>query len=83
MIMKLSKTIELMESSNYKERFKAEYYQLENRINGLSNMLEKYKKGTLNFVPTCSYDLLLAQLKAMELYKFYLEERAEIEKIEL
>ena len=81
--MTLSKTIELMESKNYKERFKAEYYQLENRIEGLSNMLEKYKNGALDFTPKCSYDLLKGQLKAMKLYASYLKERAIIEEVEL
>ena len=46
-------------------------------------MLKKYKAGTLPFTPSCSYDLLNGQLKAMELYATYLEERAEIEGIDL
>lgn len=81
--MELKDTIEMMQSSDYKERFKAEYEQLRIRINGLEKMLEKYKKGTLNFTPSCSYDLLNGQLKSMKLYSSYLEERAEIEKIQL
>ena len=78
---KLSETVEMMNSSDYKERFKAEYLQLKIRMKSLSNMLEKYKEGTLNFKPSCSYDLLNGQLKAMDMYAFYLEERAEIEGI--
>ena len=78
---KLSETVEMMNSSDYKERFKAEYLQLKIRMKGLSNMLEKYKEGTLNFKPSCSYDLLNGQLKAMDMYASYLEERAEIEGI--
>ena len=81
--MELKETVDLMNSSDYKERFKAEYLQLEIRINGLRNMLKKYKTGTLPFTPSCSYDLLNGQLKAMELYATYLEERAEIEGINL
>ena len=73
----------MMESVDYKERFKAEYLQLKIRINGLRNMLKKYKAGTLPFTPSCSYDLLNGQLKAMELYATYLEERAEIAGIDL
>lgn len=46
-------------------------------------MLKKYKAGTLTFKPSCSYDLLNGQLKAMEMYAQYLKERAEIENIEL
>ena len=81
--MKLKDTVEMMESTDYKDRFRAEYLQLEIRVNGLRNMLKKYKNGTLTFKPSCSYDLLNGQLKAMELYATYLDERAEIEEIEL
>ena len=81
--MKLKDTVEMMESADYKERFKAEYLQLEIRVNGLRNMLKKYKDGTLTFKPSCSYDLLNGQLKAMELYATYLDERADIEGINL
>ena len=81
--MELKETVSMMESTDYKERFKAEYLQLEIRINGLRNMLKKYKEGTLTFKPSCSYDLLNGQLKAMELYATYLDERAEIEEIYL
>ena len=38
----LSETIELMTSENYDDRFKAEYYQLKLRMNGLSKMLVDY-----------------------------------------
>lgn len=81
--MELSDTITLMESKNFEDRFKAEYYQLDNRMSGLSKMLEKYKKGELDFKPNCSYDLLNGQLKAMDMYASYLEERAILENIEL
>ena len=81
--MKLNQTTEMMNSADYKERFKAEYLQLKIRMKGLSNMLKKYKEGTLTFKPSCSYDLLNGQLKSMEMYAQYLEERAEIENIEL
>ena len=81
--MELKDTIEMMQSEDYKERFKAEYNQLRIRITGLENMLKKYKDNTLSFTPSCSYDLLNGQLKAMKLYREYLEERAIIEKIQL
>lgn len=81
--MELKDTVQMMESVDYKERFKAEYLQLKIRMTGLSNMLKKYKAGTLTFKPSCSYDLLNGQLKSMEMYAKYLEERAEIENIEL
>lgn len=81
--MMLSETVELMDSKDYKERFKGEYLQLKIRMIGLSSMLKKYKSGELNFTPSCSYDLLNGQLKAMDLYASYLEERAGIEGIDL
>ena len=81
--MELERVIELMKSEDYKDRFRAEYYQLEDRIDKLENMLEKYKAGTLNFTPSCSYDLLNSQLKAMNEYLKYLMIRADIEGIKL
>ena len=81
--MELERLIELMKSEDYKDRFIAEYYQLEDRIDKLSNMLEIYKAGTLDFTPSCSYELLSYQLQTMNAYKRVLEERAEIEGIEL
>lgn len=81
--MKLNETIEMMNSADYKERFRAEHLQLKIRMVGLGVMLEKYKAGTLNFTPSCSYDLLNGQFKAMDLYASYLEERAKIEDINL
>ena len=81
--MKLSETIELMTSENYDDRLKAEYYQLKIRMNGLLNMLNKYKLDELSFTPKCSYDLLHGQYRAMDLYLQYLVDRAEIEGIEL
>jgi hypothetical protein len=81
--MKLQDTIEMMNSADYNERFKAEFYQLKIRICKLDNMVSKYKLGELPFEPNCSYDLLNGQLKAMRLYQSYLIERAEIENIEI
>ncbi len=81
--MKLNETVEMMNSADYKERFRAEYLQLKIRMEGLSAMLKKYKAGTLNFTPSCSYDLLNAQFKTMDLYASYLEDRAEVEDIDL
>jgi hypothetical protein len=81
--MQLKDTIEMMNSPEYKDRFKAEYLQLKIRIEGLSIMLEKYKAGTLPFTPTCSYELLNTQLNCMHMYALNLEKRAEIEEIDL
>lgn len=81
--MKLNETVEMMNSEDYKERFRAEYLQLKIRMSGLSAMLKKYKSGELSFTPSCSYDLLNGQFKAMDLYASYLEDRAMVENIEL
>ena len=48
---KLSETIALMTSDNYDDRLKAEYEQLEIRIQGLAKMLVGYRDGALSFTP--------------------------------
>jgi hypothetical protein len=82
-IIKLSETSEMMNSKDFKERFRAEYFQLQNRIEGLSSMLDKYRKGTLPFTPKCSIKILDGQMAAMLSYKTHLVERARIEGISL
>ena len=79
----LSDTIKDMLSSDYEDRFRAEYFQLKIRMDKLSTMLKKYKNRQLPFTPKCSYDLLNGQLKAMKMYAEYLEERAHHESISL
>ena len=81
--MKLLDTVEMMNSSDFKERFRAEFYQLKIRRDGLQNMLFKYKNGELPFTPNCTYELLHKQLIFMDCYMNILSERAEIEGIEL
>lgn len=81
--MPLSETIELMQSEDYKDRFRAEYMQTKIRYNKLHDMLVKYKAGTLNFTPSCSYELLSEQAGHMGRYLNCLEVRAQIEKIDL
>lgn len=81
--MELKDTVDLMLSGNYMERFQAEFHQLNIRIAGLEKMLEKYRKGTLEFTLNCPYDLLHNQLVFMKLYRDRLEERAKIENIDL
>lgn len=81
--MELSDTIEMMNSEDYKERFKAEYYQLKIRWRKLWKMRTAWDRGELDFKPTCpksTYDL---QLSAMEDYLAVLEARAVMEGIEL
>lgn len=81
--MELKDTIELMNSEDYKERFKSEYYQTKIRYDKLHKMIVKYEAGTLNFEPKCSVDLLRIQANHMGNYLKILEVRAEIEKIDL
>lgn len=82
-ITNLSDTILLMESDDYKERFKAEYYQTKIRYDKLHKMLVKYEANTLDFEPKCPIELLMEQIEHMEKYLYILEVRAEIENIEL
>ena len=81
--MELKTTIEMMNSADFKERFKAEYFQLVIRKEKLEAMLEKYKAGTLSFTPNCSYELLYEQVVYMKQYQRILEVRARIENVEL
>lgn len=81
--MKLQDTVDLMLGTDFKDRFKAEYYQLDNRIAGLQRMLKGYKEGTLDFTPNCPYQVLYEQLMYMKAYRDVLDARAEIENIEL
>lgn len=81
--MKLKDTLEMMQSEDYKERFKAEYYQLEIRLDKLTAMLEKWDRGELNFTPTCPRELYNQQVCGMVDYLNALRTRAEIEGIQL
>ena len=81
--MKLAETAEMMNSENYKERFKAEYNQLAIRFNGLKGMLEKWDNGTLTFSPTCPRSTYNMQIRAMADYLAVLEARAVMEGVEL
>jgi hypothetical protein len=79
----LRETIPLMESADYKERFKAEYYQVDIRLKKLVAMVEKWKKGELEFTPTCPIETYHFQIRAMEDYRAILVVRAKIEGIVL
>ena len=81
--MELKDTIELMNSNDYKERFKAEYLQTKIRYEKLHKMVIRYEAGTLDFEPSCSIEILKEQKSYMGNYLRMLEIRAEIEKIEL
>lgn len=80
---KLQATAVGMISSDYKERFKAEYAQLVIRYEGLKGMLKKWDDGTLEFEPTCPRSIYNMQIKAMSEYIAVLEARAAIENVDL
>lgn len=91
--MELKDTIKLMDSDDYKERFKAEYYQTKIRyekLKKLNNKIEAYNH--LEFVNREKMEnpkhdtpatMLTEQQYLMGKYLHILEVRAEIEKIEL
>lgn len=81
--MELKDTVSLMNSEDYKERFKAEYFQTKIRYDKLHAMLVKHEAGTLDFTPTCPIPTLNMQKRSMGEYLKQLEIRAEIEDIDL
>ena len=81
--MELRDTVEMMNSADYKERFKAEYQQNVIRYQKLAAMLEKWDKGKLEFEPVCPRSTYNMQIKAMTDYIAVLEARAVMEGISL
>ena len=81
--MQLKDTISMMESADYKERFKAEYYQLLIRLDSLRSMLIKLKYNMLDFEPKCSKETLENQVIFMKGYVDILLLRSKLEGIEL
>lgn len=81
--MKLKDTVEMMNSDDYKERFKAEYCQAVIRWGKLKNMLDRWDAGSLDFNPTCPRSTYNIQIKAMTDYIAILEARAVMEDIDL
>ena len=81
--MVLKDTMKMMESEDYKERFKAEYFQLAIRLEKLRTMLEKWDSNELEFTPTCPRSMYDEQALAMSNYLDVLYDRAQLEGIEL
>lgn len=79
----LRDTIEMMNSEDYKERFKAEYYQVVIRYQKLKSMLDKWDNDQLEFTPTCPRSTYSMQITAMTDYIAVLEARAVMEGVEL
>ena len=82
-VTELKDTVELMNSADYKERFKAEFAQVVIRYQKLKAMLEKWDNGELNFQPTCQRSTYNMQIKAMTDYIAVLEARAVMENVTL
>ena len=76
----LKETVALMESDDYKDRFKAEYWQTKIRYNKLRKTVVKADAGT--DIPK-NIQLLREQSRRMAEYLYILEVRAETENIEL
>ena len=81
--MELKDTVALMESNDYKERFRGEYYQTKIRKEKLDVMLKKWDDGALEFTPTCPREMYDKQIAGMSAYLNVLEQRAVIENVEL
>lgn len=91
-IKELSQTCEMMCSKDYKERFKAEFYQLKIRAEKLENFLAKIKAQyhyandciEKNIIQhDCDEMILEEQLSDMKHYLFILKQRAVIENIDI
>lgn len=76
--MELKDTVEMMNSSDYKERFIAEYLQTKIRYNKLHKTLIKQEAGLLTFKLSCPVSFLVQQKRYMGEYLRILEIRAEI-----
>lgn len=81
--MELKDTIKMMKSSDYKERFRAEYWQVKIRREKLESMIEKWEKRELDFLPTCPKSIYYLQLNTMQDYVNILEARAQLENVDL
>ena len=81
--MELKDTVALMTRADYKERFKAEYYQLKIRRDKLKAMVDKWDRGELEFTPTCSRETYGFQLYVMDGYIDVLRMRAKAEGVEV
>lgn len=81
--MELKDTVTMMESDDFKDRFRAEFHQVRIRREKLIDMLDKWNRGELGFEPKCSFEMLCAQRDIMQAYLSVLRERAKIEGIQL
>ena len=87
--MNLENTVELMISEDYRDRFIAEYWQMQIRHDKLKELIQKieisedyYDGDFLEFEINCPLELLKDQLSIMEDYLDILDKRRIIEGIE-
>ena len=81
--MELKDTSELMCSEDYKDRFCAEYMQVDIRARRLKKVLDDWDDGTLGFEPKSKYSSLYAQYHTMCAYLAVLMDRAAQEGMQL
>lgn len=70
-------------SESYRDRFVAEYLELQVRTKRLRAMLEKWDAGKLEFKPDCTRATYKIQLDAMDKYLAVMEIRGKLEGIDL
>lgn len=81
--MELKDTIELMTSSDWKDRFIAEYLQTKIRYKKLHKMIVQRDVGKCDFETPIPLDSWQLQARYMGLYLYELEKQAVIHGIEL
>ena len=81
--MELKDIIEMMLSEDYKERFKAEYWQLKFRLERLNRLIELYNAGQLTIELSSPIIIHNQQACIMQRYMDFLELRANMEEIDL
>ena len=81
--LKLSDTVAMMNSDDYRERFRAEYFQLLIRHHKLLDMCQKLDLCKLDFKPTCSSETYSEQLVLMSKLLVLMKKRAQIEGIDI
>ena len=79
----LDSTIIPMCSPDYKQRFIAEYKQVEIRFNKLRDMCDKWDRKELSFTPTCPRSVYNDQLLFMLRYILILKKRANLESVDV
>lgn len=73
----------ILMKGDYANRFRAEYYQTIVRLQILNDMLTKWDKKQLEYIPPCPQSTYTMQIEAMAKYIACLEARAKMENIQL